>query len=153
MVETTHEPTSPRKRLVKFEDLMTEKIQESNGTRAQPSLIDDGAKNGVVSAEKEVVASPRSSTSEVERVKHIVLVEVDDDSGISDSAAIEETALIDTETHVEPVTEREGVVALILQVFIPFLIAGFGMMMAGMLLDHVQVVRSTRTMRAYSTYV
>ena len=148
MVESAHEPSSPRKRFGKFEVLMTEKIHDSNGTTAQSSLIDEGENNEIVSAEKELVASPHPSSSEVERVKHLVLVEVEDDSGISDSAAVEEIALIHPETRAHPVTEREGAVALILQVFVPFLIAGFGMMLAGMLLDHVQVTLSTRSIRS-----
>lgn len=133
-----HELTRLRKRFGNFDDLMPEKIQETSGICAQSPLIDESVKNGTALKEKETAESPRPPLSETERVKHLVLVELEEDSGISDSA-IEEIALIDNESEEQPVIEHEGVLTLIFQVFIPFLIAGFGMMLAGMLLDHVQV--------------
>lgn len=67
--------------------------------------------------------------------------EVEDDSGISE--APEEHLLAtdsrDIEQRAEP--RKETMWHIAIQVFIPFLIAGFGMMTAGLLLDKVQVVK------------
>ena len=62
----------------------------------------------------------------------------DEDSGISETH--EEHLLTDcrdTEHRAEP--RKETMLNVAIQVFIPFLIAGFGMMAAGLLLDKVQV--------------
>ena len=63
---------------------------------------------------------------------------IDEDSGISEAA---EDQLLsesrDAEHKVEP--RKETIWHVGIQVFIPFLIAGFGMMGAGLLLDKVQV--------------
>ena len=83
-------------------------------------------------------------------VNHIVLEEkaTEDDSGISESSC-ESSALVATATYAEsgpsdlPESDdggkKERLLMVGLQVFFPFLIAGFGTMMAGMLLDYVQV--------------
>ena len=64
------------------------------------------------------------------------LIQRDEDSGIS----CEENLLRD-EDHVHPRRQRpkETIIHVAMQVSIPFLIAGFGMMLAGLLLDKVQV--------------
>ena len=55
------------------------------------------------------------------------------DSGISDAA---EEQLLPEEADKE---RKENLLSICLQVFLPFMIAGFGMMLAGLLLDAVQV--------------
>ena len=66
--------------------------------------------------------------------------DAEEDSGISE--AMEEHLLADSReadpSRIEPRKETMWHVAI--QVFIPFLIAGFGMMAAGLLLDKVQVI-------------
>lgn len=71
----------------------------------------------------------------------------DGDSGISETTAVEERLLPHFEgadTTRERVPEygsakKETILETLIQVFIPFMIAGFGMMAAGLLLDTVQV--------------
>lgn len=71
----------------------------------------------------------------------------EDDSGIS------ETVSIGSSSHVsikegggsrdpdhDPSPPSERLVDMAVQVFFPFMIAGFGMVLAGMLLDYVQVI-------------
>ena len=72
-------------------------------------------------------------------VKHIVVIRDDGDSGISESASEESNPL--TELSHGTITEKkEGILGIVVQIFIPFMIAGFGMMFAGFLLDYVQVL-------------
>ena len=79
------------------------------------------------------------------RERVVILTEHEDrdgeeDSGISE--ATEEHPLADSrevdQSRMEP--RKETMWHIAIQVFIPFLIAGFGMMAAGLLLDKVQVI-------------
>ena len=84
---------------------------------------------------------------EVERERERVIIlsstesfqEDERDSGISEPA--EEHLLRQTEPTPDGprVVKKERIISIFIQVFIPFLIAGFGMMAAGLLLDAVQV--------------
>ena len=72
---------------------------------------------------------------------HIVLLEElpDEDSGISESASEDSALIIETVKTPNGSHKKEKLLSIFVQIFIPFLIAGGGMMLAGMLLDHVQV--------------
>ena len=68
------------------------------------------------------------------------------DSGISETTAVEERLLPtggsearETAPEYGHTTKKETVLETLIQIFIPFMIAGFGMMAAGLLLDKVQV--------------
>lgn len=83
----------------------------------------------------------------------------DGDSGISETA-VEERLLPrgskESGGHAPDYgnMKKESVLETLIQVFIPFMIAGFGMMAAGLLLDEVQVCVVTRPIMApykYST--
>ena len=63
----------------------------------------------------------------------------EDDSGISE--ATEEHLLVESREEPRAEPRKETMWHVAIQVFIPFLIAGFGMMAAGLLLDKVQVIR------------
>lgn len=79
-----------------------------------------------------------------ERVVIMTGQEVEEDSGISE--ATEDHLLAGTDSRSREVDtgrsepRKETLWHVAIQVFIPFLIAGFGMMAAGLLLDSVQVV-------------
>ena len=63
----------------------------------------------------------------------------DNDSGISESNS-EESKLASEDAHSNNLNQHEvGLCRTFFQIFFPFLIAGGGMMLAGMLLDYVQV--------------
>ena len=86
--------------------------------------------------------TPPTTASYNGKIKHVVLIETspqDEDSGISESAS-EELTLV-SEGHKEEVSikDKDGLCRRFFQIFFPFLIAGAGMMLAGMLLDYVQV--------------
>lgn len=85
---------------------------------------------------------PQTAAIHNGKIKHVVLIETspqDEDSGISESAS-EELTLV-SEDHKEDVAikDKDGLCRRFFQIFFPFLIAGAGMMLAGMLLDYVQV--------------
>ena len=71
----------------------------------------------------------------------------DGDSGISETTAVEERLLpsrggpetSERAPEYGHAVKKETVLETLIQVFIPFMIAGFGMMAAGLLLDKVQV--------------
>lgn len=110
----------------------------------------------MVQLELSCSSSPASSLPESRQrsrpqgLSHVVLgeKETEDDSGISESSS-ENSALIATATfpgsgvaekpEAEEGGKKERLLMVGLQVFFPFLIAGFGTMLAGMLLDYVQV--------------
>ena len=80
-----------------------------------------------------IVTEPRA-TEEVERD--------DGDSGISVTAAEERLLPRGKEERggsSPDYGKKESILETLIQVFIPFMIAGFGMMAAGLLLDKVQV--------------
>ena len=77
-------------------------------------------------------SSPRS-VEIMERVTILTNHNEEEDSGIS------ETSLLEPEMARANGPRREKMVDIFVQVFIPFMIAGFGMMAAGLLLDAVQV--------------
>lgn len=66
---------------------------------------------------------------------------VDEDSGISEAPEDQLLAEARVSEH-RPEPRKESTWHVAIQVFIPFLIAGFGMMGAGLLLDKVQVCLS-----------
>ena len=72
--------------------------------------------------------------------KHVVVIPDghEDDSGISESASEESSLMTETPKGGDK-EAKEGWASVVLQIFVPYLIAGVGMMLAGMLLDHVQV--------------
>lgn len=70
--------------------------------------------------------------------KHILIIREDDDSGISETAS-EELGVLTEPPRVSVSEQKEGFLSVIVQIFIPYIIAGFGMMSAGFLLDYVQV--------------
>ena len=64
------------------------------------------------------------------------------DSGISEPAEEHLLPQLEVSPDGTRVDERERICSICIQVFIPFLIAGFGMLAAGLLLDAVQVSHS-----------
>ena len=76
----------------------------------------------------------------------------DGDSGISETA-VEERLLPSAAAEASEApafsnTKKETVLETLIQVFIPFMISGFGMMAAGLLLDTVQVCLCVATVSA-----
>ena len=68
--------------------------------------------------------------------------ESEEDSGISETSDISPLITITSTPTVREDgggTKKERLLMVVLQVFFPFLVAGFGTMFAGMLLDYVQV--------------
>lgn len=71
----------------------------------------------------------------------------DEDSGISDHSASENSTLVieqqlhshDSDSVTKTDDHSSGLCSNFVQIFFPFLIAGGGMMLAGILLDYVQV--------------
>ena len=85
-----------------------------------------------------IVTEPRATEKQQDRD--------DGDSGISETTAVEERLLPTREPEARErapeyghTPNKETVLETLIQVFIPFMIAGFGMMAAGLLLDKVQV--------------
>ena len=112
-------------------------------------------------------SSTRSSSELRERsgpegellLKHVLHgeKETEDDSGISESSC-EGSTLVATATsagteQAEEAERKESLMTVALQVFFPFLIAGFGTMLAGMLLDYVQVSRQEYTQHPAIVYL
>ncbi|CAI7993975.1 Solute carrier family 41 member 1 [Geodia barretti] len=84
-----------------------------------------------------IVTEPRATEKQQDRD--------DGDSGISETTAVEERLLPTRESEARErapeyghTPNKETVLETLIQVFIPFMIAGFGMMAAGLLLDKVQ---------------
>lgn len=74
----------------------------------------------------------------------------EDDSGISDQSNSEISTLViindPSGTHTKYAEENPGLFRNFIQIFFPFLIAGAGMMLAGILLDYVQVSTNLYTL-------
>ncbi len=74
-------------------------------------------------------------------MKHVLVIRDDIDSGISESASEESSILKELPNGSDqPSVKKESLISVIVQIFFPYLIAGFGMMLAGFLLDYVQVI-------------
>ena len=87
-------------------------------------------------------SSRRSYRLEEDTDRVIILTQVtsisreeDEDSGISETSLLD----VDINRTVGADRKEEKIMDVFVQVFIPFMIAGFGMMAAGLLLDAVQV--------------
>ena len=73
-------------------------------------------------------------------VKHVLVIRDEDDSGISESASEESNIISELPNGEKNVPQKkESLLSIVLQIFFPYLVAGFGMMFAGFLLDYVQV--------------
>lgn len=77
-----------------------------------------------------------------EEVERVTIMSEGEDSGISE---------LGPEEHTNPGTKPEKLCTVLLQVGIPFVIAGFGMMAAGLLLDAVQVGTTLHIYKHYFT--
>lgn len=101
------------------------------------SLLPSRARNRAPSEGDSSDSSPHTSCKETDRVIILTSVsrEEDEDSGISETSLLE----VDINRPTGPERKEEKIVDIFVQVFIPFMIAGFGMMAAGLLLDAVQV--------------
>jgi hypothetical protein len=122
----------------------------TNNTRNRTRTISGSSSNQDFSAETALLDNDDEDVIEGQgyRERVVILTEheapdrdAEDDSGISE--ATEEHLLADSReadrpSRTEPRKETMWHVGI--QVFIPFLIAGFGMMAAGLLLDKVQVI-------------
>lgn len=88
---------------------------------------------------KENTTKATTSQAQQGSAKHILIIhEEDGDSGISETAS-EELSVLTEPPRGSVSEEHEGFISVIVQIFIPYIIAGFGMMSAGFLLDYVQV--------------
>ena len=118
-------------------------------TRNRTRTISGSSSNQDISPETALLDNDNDDEDVIEgqgyRERVVILTEheerdAEEDSGISE--ATEEHLLADSrevdQSKIEPRKETMWHVAI--QVFIPFLIAGFGMMAAGLLLDKVQVI-------------
>ena len=129
----------------------------NNNTRNRTRTISGSSSNQDFSAETALLDNGNNDKDDDEdviegqgyRERVVILTEHDErdgeeDSGISEAA--EEHLLAADSTRdtsnqagrIEP--RKETIWHVAIQVFIPFLIAGFGMMAAGLLLDKVQVI-------------
>lgn len=122
----------------------------TNNARNRTRTISGSSSNQDISPETALLDNDNDDEDVIEgqgyRERVVILTEheerdAEEDSGISE--AMEEHLLaadsreVD-QSRIEPRKETMWHVAI--QVFIPFLIAGFGMMAAGLLLDKVQVI-------------
>ena len=95
-------------------------------------------RNDSLNSELQVEGGSSSSSTTSEQTAN----DSDDDSGISDQSNLEISTLVIIEhsgTHTKYADENPGLFRNFIQIFFPFLIAGAGMMLAGVLLDYVQV--------------
>ncbi len=84
--------------------------------------------------------SEELSTTTSGTMKHVLVIRDDIDSGISESASEESSILKELPNGSDQSSvKKESLISVIVQIFFPYLIAGFGMMLAGFLLDYVQV--------------
>ena len=115
---------------------------ESISSESPTNVLEDPSTLPITERSPPPLSPPPTTTIHNGKIKHVVLIETspqDEDSGISESAS-EESILV-SEDHKEDVTikDKDGLCRRFFQIFFPFLIAGAGMMLAGMLLDYVQV--------------
>ncbi len=82
--------------------------------------------------------SPKLNTHNT-TVKHVLVIRDEDDSGISESASEESNIITELPSGETIPEKKESLLSIVIQIFFPYLIAGFGMMLAGFLLDYVQV--------------
>ena len=117
----------------------------TNNARNRTRTVSGSSSNQDITAETALLDNDNDDDGVIEgqgyRERVVILTEHEDrdgeeDSGISE--ATEEHLLVEVDqSRMEP--RKETMWHIAIQVFIPFLIAGFGMMTAGLLLDKVQV--------------
>ena len=124
-----------KKELMVEEEYKVVPQDESDDETTIINVIDQNVP--LLNQEEQNQLSPKGSES---KKKHVLVVRDDNDSGISESASEESNMLTELpERMVQPEKKKESLIGIILQIFFPYLIAGFGMMLAGFLLDYVQV--------------
>ena len=133
-----------------------EAMSEGDGGEHRVEVTSDTSpQSGALSSQEGRHSRQRSSEhiseegeeDELERERVIIQTdqesrgEDDDDSGIAELPCSYEEHLLKGQVLEVPGSrlKRERVCDILIQVFIPFMIAGFGMLAAGLLLDEVQV--------------
>ena len=138
--QTTHLMTS--KRTDTSTKVAVRRRNESISSESPTNVLETPLTLPVTETSPPPAPSPPPTTASYNgKIKQVVLIETspqDEDSGISESASEELTLVLEGHKDVT-IKDKDGLCRRFLQIFFPFLIAGAGMMLAGMLLDYVQV--------------